>query len=210
MGGRTKRMSLGQVEQGFFWARKKRASCYKKGALEHLNRCWDTEDVADAFQYVVIQFSTPMDHETTRNVILPRWMIKANNHRLDARNKRKAENYIKVIKSLKENGYDPERFNSGWIKVMTNNMLVDGNHRFDIMVAKFGAEHEVEFYQVGLVSHILLRVLTSVIMSAFWFMFIVSVLGKSLWLILITFPLWIMNQMWKISFGRMFQGRDSS
>jgi hypothetical protein len=146
-----------------------------------------------------------MDKEQSRNVLLPKLWVKLSNFKVDRRNLRKADNYLKVIKSLKEHGYDPEKFHSGWIKIMSNGMLVDGNHRFDSLLARFGEDHVVQFYKVGWVTHLMLKTLTTVIMSFFWLSFVFAVICKTVWMVFVSVPVWILKQIWSITLGRFFK-----
>jgi len=198
------KFKLGDVREGNWRSIHKRTKRYKKGALEHLKKCWDTLDHADALKFCHLQYSTVamQDPERARGLILPKSVIKYSNQRENQRAIEKAHNFVKVITSLKEHGYSPDKFPQGRLKVMGNYMLTDGNHRFESLLAKYGEDYEVEGIRVHVVWFTILKFLQWVAMIVMVFLFGLLVLGKCVSIAVFEFPFSILRNIYGMVVGK--------
>lgn len=137
---------------------------YKKNSLKLLRKFWDTMDIHDAEAFVSNQYP---DH---RFFDLP-WHMGLFSSKTEKRRKTKLRNqankYLAVLKSLKKSGYAPDDFHSGHIKLKGGNVLVDGNHRYDLLFCRYGSEHQVEVWRVGFITATFVRIIFVFIMVTF-------------------------------------------
>jgi hypothetical protein len=116
---------------------------------------------------------------------------------------KKASNYIKVLKSLKEHGYNPDKFKSGHIKMTNKNVLCDGNHRFQLLCAMHGSDYQIKVWKVG----ILTRCIIGLVFLFAWTWVVAVMLlmmcTHTLWFF-VQIPIRILAWFWKITLGRIF------
>jgi hypothetical protein len=176
--GTVIRLKLGDI--------KAKSKSLKNDRLVHLKRFWITKDPEDAVDF--------LGRSMPKTPIFPHWWLKYNSGRAEVRFKRKSLNYLHVLNSLNEYGYNPETFHNGHMKLSKNRTLIDGNHRFDLLYAKYGSEHEVDFLIVGWTQSITVLLLATIIITLYSIMFVSLVLIK-----LISIPYYILNKLFNFS-----------
>ncbi len=184
-------------------------------AVEYVRQVWEdpTNKKAeqDLYEFCCKAFQDPRKMKPERMAwIFPTWYNKRSIKNQDKRFKKRAKNYLKVVKSLKEHGYRPEIFKMGWIRCDYKMMLVDGNHRSEILYAVYGSDYEVEIKQtstVGTVFYILFKwIIVGSFMTYLFCLFLINIATM-----LIKLPFWILgftlcNLLWYV-FGIDMCGR---
>lgn len=103
--------------------------------------------------------------------------------------KTSVDNHYTVLISLKNNGYKPNNFRSGYIKVNKKNILMDGSHRLRILSAIHKPDYEIKVYQIGWVSNVFcfIFMIISLIIAG-----IIALIKRSLKLLkkLLKLPFW--------------------
>jgi len=167
-----------------FSKNKMKVDTYHKKNIEHLVRLWHTQDIDDAIQYV--ESILP----PRKNPLHPQWWNKLNFKKYKNRGLGKANKYHTVVESLLEHGYAPDMFKSGYIKSDKKYRLIDGNHRFDLLFARYGRDHEFKLMVCGWWMHITSTMFATTIMTLFWIWFSLLCLMKLAWVI-VMIPLWV-------------------
>jgi len=57
-------------------------------------------------------------------------------------------NWDELITSINDYGYSPDQFESGYIMVNKNNILLDGNHRYKILKNKYGSNYTLNVKEI--------------------------------------------------------------
>ena len=65
--------------------------------------------------------------------------------------------------------------------------LIDGNHRYELLYAKYGPDYEAEFLIVGWIQSTLVTIITVVMVTSYMFVFLFLILTR-----LISIPYYIM------------------
>lgn len=167
-----------------FTKNKKKVDSYQSERLQCLERLWHSLDIKDAENYV--ESNLP----PRKNPLHPQWWNHYNYKKYHKRGNGKAKKYLKIVESLVVHGYKPDDYKSGYIKADKYLRLIDGNHRFDLLFAKYGESHEVQIMVCGWGTHVFAVSFQFMIMVGFWMLFTVLTLMKISFVICMI-PLWI-------------------
>ena len=198
-GGHETTVKLKDINQGSIFINS-RIKKLKPDAVKYLKRFVKTENLDDIKKYIQLQYgwrsllirTIPADLHTKKTINTESKMLK-----------NKASNFLKVLRSLKKNGYDPEKFKMGHIKINRKKVLCDGNHRFQLLYALHGDDYEVKVWKVGIITRMFI---TSVFLIAWvWviLMFILMIATHIVWFI-VKIPIRIIGWIWRKTFGRIF------
>ena len=177
--GTVIRCKLGDIKQ--------KAKHLKNDRVKYLKRFWTSQDNDDVIEYI--------GRNAPKTAIFPHWWHKRDKRKWKVRQKRKAENFSKVLNSLNEHGYDPETFKNGYMKLHKFNWLIDGNHRYELLFAKHGPDYEADFLIVGWVQSTMVTIITVVMVTTYVIIFLSLILIK-----MICSPYYILNKLFNFSF----------
>tara|TARA_R110000744_G_scaffold92927_1_gene179663 strand:- start:2839 stop:3462 length:624 start_codon:yes stop_codon:yes gene_type:complete len=186
IGGKEMTIKLGDIVQSLkipFLKPVSRADTYKPKSLESLKRFWVSEDITDAENFLKAE-----------RLIFNESVLR-----------KKSNNYLKVLKSLKVNGYKPTKFNSGYIKITKENgSLCDGAHRFELLLARYGSEYEIDVWRVGFITRAFVLVVKNILNSIILVGLVIALLLK-LTVAVLKIPVNMIAWIWKVAFRKQIR-----